>query len=99
MATIRAVPAAARDEQAGRRGRNASARAVVDWHCWSVAEVAWLGNARCASGVMGFPSYRGDIALREDGDGRGTAKVRSGLPGGRGTAGAGDRQADRAGRP
>jgi transposase len=48
---------------------------------------------------VGFPSYRGHIALREgQGDGRDTQEVRSGLQGGRGPAGPGDRPPDRAGR-
>ena len=46
---------------------------------------------------LGFPSYRGHIALREgQGDGRDTPEVRSGLQGGRGPAGPGGRQANRA---
>ena len=37
--------------------------------------------------AMGFPSYRGDIALKENGDGRDTQEVRPRFPGGRGAAG------------
>ena len=50
---------------------------------------------------VGFPSQRGEILLRERSspNGRGTQEVRPGLQGGRGAAGAGDRQADRAGGP
>jgi transposase len=41
--------------------------------------------------AVGFPSYRGDIALEEAGDGRDAAEVRPGFPGGCGAAGPGDR--------
>ena len=46
--------------------------------------------------ILGFPSYRRDIALKEV-VGDGTAKFRSGVQGGRGPDRPGDGQADRAG--
>ena len=49
--------------------------------------------------ALGFPSQRGGILFRGGiSDGRDAQEVRTGLPGGRGPAGPGDRQADRAGQ-
>ncbi len=49
--------------------------------------------------ITGFPLVAWRHRLKEDGDGRDAQEVRCGFPGGRGAAGPGDREADRAGGP
>jgi len=56
-----------------------------------------LVNIHVRGALSGLPLVAWTHRLKEDGDGRNAQEVRSGFPGGRGAAGAGDWQADRAG--
>src|SRR6266508_4687688 len=57
--------------------------------------LSWLPDL----GGFPLPAWRDPLKGEEFSDGRDAQEVRSGLQGGRGAAGPGDRQADRAGGP